>query len=136
VTRRPGAWRHRSTCAKSGAAQHAHAVHALVAAAQAGDPRGFERMLHPAVVLTVDGGGIVAAPAAAVDGASAVGGYLTRELIDPAVSLRQESVNGAPGIVVCRAGRVTGVLSIRVERRRVREAWLVVNPRKLTHWDC
>ncbi|MFE5410451.1 hypothetical protein [Microbacterium sp. NPDC056569] len=93
-------------------------------------------MLHPGVVLTVDGGGVVAAPVGAVEGASEVGEYMTAVLLDAAASLRVESVNGVPGIVVCREGRVTGVLSIRVRRRVILEAWLVMNPAKLTQWNC
>ncbi len=93
-------------------------------------------MLHPGVVLTADGGGVVAAPARALEGASAVGAYLGDVLLSPAVSARVESVNGVPGVVACREGRVTGVLSIRVRGRLILEAWLVANPDKLTHWKC
>ena len=93
-------------------------------------------MLHPGVVLTVDGGGLVTAPVVGVEGASEVGAYLGEVLIDAAVSLQVESVNGMPGVVVCRAGQVTGVLSIRVRGRLILEAWLVLNPDKLTHWHC
>ena len=93
-------------------------------------------MLHSGVVLTVDGGGLVAAPAAAVEGASEVGAYLGEALLPAAVSARIESVNGVAGVVVCREGRVTGVLSVRVRGRLIVEAWLVVNHDKLTHWNC
>lgn len=93
-------------------------------------------MLHPGVVLTVDGGGVVAAPPRALEGASTVGAYLGEALLDAAVSARVESVNGEPGIIACREGRVTGVLSIRVRGRLILEAWLVLNPEKLTHWNC
>jgi RNA polymerase sigma-70 factor (ECF subfamily) len=93
-------------------------------------------MLHPAVRLIVDGGGVVAAPGAALEGASEVGGYLFRALRESAGSLRVESVNGLPGIVLCREGRVTGVLAVRVRCRRIVEAWLVLNPEKLTRWNA
>jgi RNA polymerase sigma-70 factor (ECF subfamily) len=93
-------------------------------------------MLHPRVVLTVDGGGAVAAPSRALEGASIVGEYLGEMLIAMVESQRVESVNGLPGIVLCRAGHVTGVLSIRVRGQLILEAWLVLNPEKLTHWNC
>ena len=96
----------------------------------------MKRMLHPGVALTVDGGGVVAAPAAAVEGASKVAAYLGELLFDTSAALRVESVNGVPGVVVCREGRVAGVLSLRVRGRLILEAWLVTNPAKLTRWTC
>lgn len=111
-------------------------MRALVAVAEQGDSRGLTRMLHPGVVLTVDGGGVVAAPATALEGASDVSRYLRSALLDGVASLRVESVNGVPGVVVCREGRVAGVLSICVRGRQILEAWLVLNPEKLTHWSC
>ena len=116
--------------------QHERVVRALFLIAEAEDARGMERMLHPGVRLTVDGGGIVAAPPTALEGASAVRTYLAEALLDPRCVLRVESVNGGPGIVVCREGQVTGVLTICVRGRRIVEAWLVVNPEKLTRWSC
>lgn len=116
--------------------QHERVVRTLVAAAEDRATRAVGRMLHPGVRLTVDGGGVVAAPASALDGASEVGAHLVGVLLDPLAALRVESVNGVLGIVVCREGRVTGVLSIRVRGRLILEAWLVVNPQKLTGWSC
>ncbi|MFB7891457.1 hypothetical protein ACFC1I_04580 [Microbacterium sp. NPDC056044] len=137
MTRRPGSWLHRSARnSPSSAAQHERVVRALVDVAETGDSRAMKRMLHPGVALTVDGGGAVAAPVATVEGASGVAAYLGEVLLDAAASLRVESVNGVPGIVVCREGRVTGVLSLRVRGRLVLEAWLVVNPAKLARWRC
>lgn len=91
-------------------------------------------MMHAGVELTVDGGGVVAAPPAALRGAREVTRYLSGVLLGPEVSLRIASVNGVPGLVVCRSRVVTGVLGIRVRRRLVVQAWLVVNPDKLSRW--
>nr|BFF11991.1 hypothetical protein GCM10025699_32940 [Microbacterium flavescens] len=93
-------------------------------------------MLHPGVRLTIDGGGVVAAPTSALDGASEVAGYLAGVLSASAARLRVASVNGAPGVVVCVQGRATGVLALRTRGRLILEAWLVVNPDKLTTWTC
>lgn len=113
---------------------HERVVREIVAAAASDDAPGLKRMLHPGVVLTVDGGGIVAAPSTALSGASEVAAYLGPLLSDPAASLRIESVNGMPGVVVRRDGAPTGVLCLAVRGGRVREAWLVVNPEKLAGW--
>jgi RNA polymerase sigma-70 factor (ECF subfamily) len=115
--------------------QHDRVAKALVAAAASADPRAVGRMLHPGVELTVDAGGKVPAPRSALSGASEVGRYLSGVLLDPAATLRVASVNGMSGVVVCRGGKVTGILGIRLRRRRIVQAWLVVNPEKLTGWD-
>jgi len=93
-------------------------------------------MLHPGVALTVDGGGFVAAPGEALQGASEVGRFLAGVLLEQGTTSRVESVNGLSGVMVCRDGRVTGILGIRVRQRLIVEAWLVVNPAKLTRWSC
>jgi hypothetical protein len=116
--------------------QHDRVAKALVAAAASADPRAVGRMLHPGVELTVDAGGKVPAPGSALNGASEVGRYLSGVLLDPAATLRVASVNGMSGIVVCRGGKVTGILGIRLRRRRIVQAWLVVNPEKLTGWGA
>jgi len=77
----------------------------------------------------------VPAPRSALSGASEVGRYLSGVLLDQAATLRVASVNGMSGVVVCRGGKVTGILGIRLRRRRIVQAWLVVNPEKLTGWD-
>jgi RNA polymerase sigma-70 factor (ECF subfamily) len=115
--------------------QHDRAAKALVEAAASADAGALGRMLHPGVELTVDAGGKVPAPRSALSGASEVGRYLSGVLFDPEASLRVASVNGMPGIVVCRRGEVTGVLGIRLRGRRIVQAWLVVNPDKLTGWS-
>jgi hypothetical protein len=93
-------------------------------------------MLHPGVRLTIDGGGVVAAPTSPLEGVSDVAGYLAGALFASAARLRVASVNGAPGVVVCVQGRATGVLALRTRGRLILEAWLVVNPDKLTTWTC
>jgi RNA polymerase sigma-70 factor (ECF subfamily) len=110
-------------------------VRALVAAAEARDERGLSRMLHPGIRLTVDGGGVVAAPSSPLEGRSAASAFLIEALSAPA-ALRVEAVNGIAGVVRCADGRVTGVLGLRSRGRLLVEAWLVVNPDKLTRWRC
>ena len=114
--------------------QHERVARALVAAVESGDPGALRAMMHPGVELTVDGGGVVPAPPAALRGAHEVTRYLSGVLLDSEVSVRIASVNGMPGLVVCRRGEVTGVLGMRARGRLIVQAWLVVNPGKLTRW--
>ena len=116
--------------------QHERVARALAAAVETGDPGQLGGLMHPSVELTVDGGGIVAAPSAALRGAQEVTRYLSGVLLDSEVSVRIASVNGMPGLVVCRHGEVTGVLGMRVRGRLIVQAWLVVNPGKLTRWHA
>ena len=132
--RRVPRWLPWSTPEERTLARHDRAARALVEAASAGDRRRVERMLHPDVELTVDGGGVVAGPGSALRGASEVGAHLASTLLDPQTTLRVESVNGFPGVTVRRSRRVTGVLAIRVQAGLIVEAWLIVNPEKLSAW--
>jgi RNA polymerase sigma-70 factor (ECF subfamily) len=132
-----GSWRRgavRGTT--SSVAHHDQVARALVAIGAARDIRGLTRLLHPGVALTVDGGGRVPAPQAALEGATEAGIYLAHVLLAPGTALRVDAVNGMPGVIVCRDAAVTGILGFRVRRRRIVEAWLVLNPEKLTRWSC
>lgn len=120
---------------RSSRAPHDRVVHALVTVIVAGDSHGLERMLHPGVALTVDGGGRVPAPATVLEGATRVGAYLAEVLWAPGTTLRVDAVNGMPGVVVCRDAGVAGILGVRVRDRRILEAWLVLNPDKLARWS-
>ncbi|GAA5199273.1 hypothetical protein [Microbacterium jejuense] len=115
---------------------HERVAQGLLAAAAAGDARGMERMLHPGAALTVDGGGHVPAPGTTVEGATDVAACLADVLLATGTTLRIEAVNGLPGIIVCRRGAVVGILGLRVRGRQIIEAWLIVNPDKLTRWNC
>jgi RNA polymerase sigma-70 factor (ECF subfamily) len=136
TAREDASWLRRSLRGtRSSRVQHDRVAHALVAVGAAGDRRGLERLLHPGVALTVDGGGRVAAPAAALEGATAVGAYLAEVLLAPGTTLRVDAVNGMPGVVVCHDSRIAGVLGLRVRDRRILDGWLVLNPDKLTRWS-
>ena len=135
--RDPRSWLHRSPRgSRSSRIHHDRVAHALVEIGAAGDERGLKRLLHPGVRLTVDGGGKVSAPSAALEGATSVSAYLTGVLLAHATTSRVDAVNGLPGVVVCRDGAVVGILGFRVRDRQILEAWLVVNPEKLTRWSC
>ena len=116
------------------AMRHDRVVRALVDAATSHDERGLRRLLHRGVTVTVDGGGMVPAPDAALSGSEA-GAYLAAALTAPSAVVCAESVNGMLGLVLRRGGRVTGVLAVDTRGGRVFEAWLVINPCKLSHWS-
>ena len=132
-----GPWLRRSPRgARSSLVHHDRVARALAAIAAAGDERALRRLLHPGVALTVDGGGRVAAPSEALEGATDVGSYLAGVLLAPGTILRVDAVNGMPGVVLCRDRAVVGILGFRVRDRQILEAWLVLNPDKLARWNC
>lgn len=120
---------------KSVAAEHDRVARALIEATDAADAAALGRALRDDVTLTVDGGGLVPAPAAPLRGRVAVVRQLLRVLSDPGVDTVVESVNGMPGVVVRRDGGVVGVLALRLQGSLVCEAWLVANPDKLASWN-
>lgn len=120
--------------------EHDRDHHALVAALQdAVDRRhreALERILHFGVTLTVDGGGLVPAPAKPVTGRIPVASALL-ELLAPGTHQTSEivSANAQPALLFCHAGRAVAIIIARVRRRRAAELWLVLNPEKLRHWN-
>ena len=136
MSRRRATWlKYLRTRTRSVAAEHDRAARALIVAAATADAAELGRVLHPDVRATVDGGGQVPAPDAPLRGCGAVGRYLLSVLGDDDVDAVVESVNGMPGIVLRRDGAVVGVLVLQVRASRVREAWMVANPDKLSSWN-
>ncbi|WP_127474482.1 siderophore-interacting protein [Microbacterium sulfonylureivorans] len=136
--RRVARWLHASRRADAAAtARHDRLARDLLAAASSGDGRGIQRLLRADAELIVDGGGLVAAPVGPLRGRDDVAAYLIHVLGD-GKALAVEPVNGLPGLVIRRSERrrVVGVLCFRAGRAGIEEAWLVLNPDKLAHWDA
>jgi len=93
-------------------------------------------MLDNGIRLVVDSGGTVPEATEPVRGRVTALRMLRRALGDPtALELAARSVNGRPGLIGRRDGRVVAVIALDGSRGRVREAWVVTNPDKLTAWD-
>jgi len=120
-------------------AEHRQAVHAFAAATARGDIQALLAVLDPDVVWHSDGGGIVTAGARPVLGADKVArlvaGLAAKRLGPEAgTSFAFALVNGEPGLLWHDTrGRVGGVLAFTVADGRITEAYIVVNPEKLTH---
>ncbi|MFE5585290.1 RNA polymerase sigma factor SigJ [Kitasatospora sp. NPDC056531] len=118
-------------------AEHRRAVEAFASACAKGDILGLMEVLDPDVVWHADGGGIVRAAARPVRGADKVG-RLVVGLVDkwftPEFGLGYATVNGEPGLLWYEkaTGAVTGVVAFALADGRITEAYVVVNPEKLT----
>ncbi|GAA2826478.1 RNA polymerase sigma factor SigJ [Kitasatospora sp. CM 4170] len=119
-------------------AEHRQAVEAFAAATAQGDILGLMNVLDPDVVWHADGGGIVRAAARPVFGADKVArlvvGLVTKWLT-PDTRIASALVNGLPGLIFHNAGTgaVDGVVGFNVgPGGRITDAYVVVNPEKLT----
>ncbi|MFG2843502.1 RNA polymerase sigma factor SigJ [Kitasatospora sp. NPDC048296] len=118
-------------------AEHRRAVEAFASACTKGDILGLMEILDPDVVWHADGGGIVRAAARPVRGADKVA-RLVAGLVDkwftPEFGLGYATVNGEPGLLWYEkaTGTVTGVVAFALADGRISEAYVVVNPEKLT----
>ncbi|GAA4998132.1 RNA polymerase sigma factor SigJ [Kitasatospora paranensis] len=117
--------------------EHRQAVSAFAAASANGDIQGLLAVLDPDVVWHSDGGGVVSAgvrPILGADRVSRLVAGLVAKWWTPGASAVEATVNGEPGLVFHAAdGQVGGVMAFTVADGLITEAYIVVNPQKLTH---
>ncbi|GIF20284.1 RNA polymerase sigma-70 factor (ECF subfamily) [Actinoplanes tereljensis] len=103
-------------------------VREFAEACRASDLAGIRAALSTSVVAVCDGQG-------AVYGAAAVTALVAELLCDrPDTSLTVESVNGADGLALWRAGQALVVVAVDVAAARITALWIVLNPVKLSRW--
>jgi RNA polymerase sigma-70 factor, ECF subfamily len=115
--------------------EHARATRQFATACQAGDAAALHDLLASDVIVVTDGGGQLRIPARPVRGRADVAQFVATLLGGQANGqLAVEQVNGAPGIVLRRAGDARAVVSLTVTDAKVAVVWIVVNPDKLRAW--
>ncbi|GAA5203458.1 RNA polymerase sigma factor SigJ [Microbacterium jejuense] len=116
-------------------ADHAAAIRRLRLAWESGDIGGLVGLLDPDVTLVADGGGVVGAARRPVRGADAVARYFAT-IAEQAggLTLREQTVNGRPGLVAERAGAPATVAAFEVDGGRIVRIWAMRNPDKLRLW--
>jgi RNA polymerase sigma-70 factor, ECF subfamily len=116
-------------------ADQSRLLHAFVAACVAGDVEGLKQLLVDDVVLVSDGGPHVRAARRPVLGPHRVSrlmlGLVGRFPADAAVELRD--VNGEPGLLATREGRVWFVLVCETDGEQIVAIRIVLNPEKLQY---
>ncbi|GGS65868.1 RNA polymerase sigma-70 factor [Nonomuraea spiralis] len=115
------------------AEQTRQALGAFQRAVETGDLRGLLDLLAPDVVLLTDGGGVVRAALAPVEGAETVAAVLSR--IAGAASLRPAQVNGHPALIVQLGGEIDTVLALRLDDGLISGLYAVRNPGKLSRLE-
>jgi len=126
---RPPAWWRRRTQR----APEARTIDKLAGALDKADADGIRRVLRPAVVTLVDGGGRADVPLLAQHGIEAALIALC-EAVDGGRAERA-SINGSPGIVVRDRGRVIATICAGARGEKLVELWIIRNPEKLQHWN-
>jgi len=108
-------------------------IDAFLAAALGGDMGALLELLHPDVVMTSDGGGVVAASRKPLEGAGRVGRALVALTRKGLVGARIEhvDVNGMPGLYAQAADGSAGVVGFTLDGDRITAIDIVRNPAKI-----
>jgi RNA polymerase sigma-70 factor (ECF subfamily) len=148
VGRTPGACRQLASSARrrvrethapqTPSAERAGIVRDFKRAWEAQDIGALVSVLDPDVKAIADGGGLASA-VPLVEGRDAV----SRMLITlagragaPAVTLRERTVSGQPGLVMEQDGTVVTVIAFDMVNGRISRIWAVRNPDKLRPWSA
>jgi RNA polymerase sigma-70 factor (ECF subfamily) len=115
--------------------RHGRIVRRFATAGAAGDVEALRELLAADAVVVCDGGGRVPAAQRPLHGAEVVAPFVAALLARQCGAvLTAEAVNGRTGLVVRRAGRAVGVVSLSVVGSEITAAWIVLNPDKLRAW--
>jgi RNA polymerase sigma factor (sigma-70 family) len=118
-------------------ARQAGIVREFKQAWEAQDIGALIRLLDPDVVMTTDGGGLVAAALRPIEGREKLARYAFGIVGKVSgVAILERNVNGQPGLVVQQGGATVTVLAFTVKDDRITRIWAVRNPEKLRSWSA
>lgn len=122
-------------CSPGAARRQAKTVREFRRAWQAKDIDALIGLLDPDAVAVGDGGGLAVTHLLPLVGRDAIiEGYLRIGQIVPGRAILERTVNGMPGLVVVRDGRVETVFAFGLAGDRIKNIWAVRNPEKLRPW--
>jgi RNA polymerase sigma-70 factor (ECF subfamily) len=115
--------------------RHTQVLQNFLAASASGDPADLMALLREDVVLRSDGGGKTAAALNPIYGADRVARFfagLVKKGVVSGITARFAEVNGEPGALRYKDGRLNTVVSLEVDQTgRIAAVFLVLNPEKL-----
>lgn len=123
----------RSSCVDS---KHAEILSAFISASRSGDVATLMRLLAGDAKLVTDGGGKVTAALNVIEGADRVAAFLTgvvRKGWTDDLTLRLETINGLPGLIICGSNGLVQTSAFEIEGDVVKAIYVVRNPDKLKH---
>ncbi len=102
---------------------------------EAKDIAALVGLLDPDATAIADGGGLVAAALAPIQGAAQIAAYLN-DLITraPDLTLLERTVNGQPGLAGEYQGAIVAVFAFGITDDRISRIWAIRNPDKLRPW--
>jgi RNA polymerase sigma-70 factor, ECF subfamily len=112
-------------------AQQRAVIDAFLAASREGDFDALLEVLDPGVVMRIDAG--VRPQSRELRGARDVAEMVLSQGTARAPFGRHAIVNGAPGVVVVRSGRVLAVAAFTTTSNRITSLDLIADPKKLRH---
>ncbi|MEU5026213.1 RNA polymerase sigma factor SigJ [Streptomyces milbemycinicus] len=115
-------------------AQQARIVRDFKQAWEAKDVNALIGLLDPDATATGDGGGVVTASLAPIEGAERIARFLTGRAGAGGLTVRECTVNGRPGLVAQSDGVTVSVYAFDVVGDRIKRIWAVLNPDKLRPW--
>ena len=111
------------------------AVDQFLAAIRDGDLQGLLDVLAPDVVVVADGGGLVAAARAPIQGAERVAAFLIGAARSVGFEAKAVWLNGSPAGRIDIGGEVNTAVSLAVENGRITRIFAIRNPHKLARMD-
>lgn len=116
--------------------RHAELLSAFIRATQSGDVEALTRMLARDARVVTDGGGKVPAALNVIEGPARAAAFLTgvvRKGWSDTWSIRLDTVNGLPGLVVTSPAGLVQTTAFDIDGDAVRAIYIVRNPDKLRH---
>ncbi|MFJ3909956.1 RNA polymerase sigma factor SigJ [Streptomyces vinaceus] len=133
---RPPASTRTSTSTATTATRQAALVRHFKEAWEARDIKALVGLLDPDATMVADGGGLVGAALRPVEGGERIAQYLIHMAAKaPGLTLLEQTVNGAPGLVARYSGTTVTVAAFGLAADRVTHIWAVRNPEKLRAWN-
>ena len=97
-------------------------------------------LLDPDATVVADGGGLVAAALAPIEGSEEIARYvidlLSRVPLFSTLTLLERIVNGQPGLVAQQDGVTVTVFAFDIAGDRIKHIWAIRNPEKLRPWTA
>jgi RNA polymerase sigma-70 factor (ECF subfamily) len=117
-------------------AKHAQLLSAFISASRSGDVAALTRLLASDARVVTDGGGKVPAALNVIEGADHVAAFVAgvvRKGLTDEVSLRFDTINGLPGLIMSGPAGLIQTTAFEIEGDLVKAIYVVRNPDKLGH---
>jgi RNA polymerase sigma-70 factor (ECF subfamily) len=116
--------------------KHAKLLSAFITASRSGDTATLTRLLASDAKVVTDGGGKAPAALNVIEGADRAASFVVgavRKGWTDDMSVRFDTINGLPGLIVIGAGGLVQTNAFEIEDGLIKAIYVVRNPDKLRH---